>query len=129
MPAVHFCYHANLISTKIRDPTLTKHIHHLRVQMPKRFRTWVMKYNFSPTSFELMSNYGTDLDILQHFRIDPYSLRRLYIGDAMSVDSRMSKYIANNFPKLEDIAIESPVSFHSQWNSDGLVRTHFILLR
>ncbi|KAF3904182.1 hypothetical protein AA313_de0208976 [Arthrobotrys entomopaga] len=109
--------------TLIEEPTLTKHIHHLRVQMPKRFRTWVMKYNFSPLSFELISNYGTDLDILQHFRIDPYSLRRLYIGDAMSVDSRMCKYIANNFPKLEDVTIESPVSFHSQWNSDGLERT------
>ncbi|KAF3938084.1 hypothetical protein ABW19_dt0205469 [Dactylella cylindrospora] len=109
--------------TLSEDPTLIKHIQHLRVQMPKRFRTWVMKYNFSPTSFELVSNYGTDLDILQHFRIDPYSLRRLFIGDAMSVDSRMCKYIANNFPKLEDVTIESPVSFHSQWNSDGLERT------
>ncbi|EWC48671.1 hypothetical protein DRE_01893 [Drechslerella stenobrocha 248] len=109
--------------TLIEVPTLTKHIHHLRVQMPKRFRTWVMKYNFSPISFELVSGYGTDLDILQHFRINPYSLKRLYIGDAMSVDSRMCKYIANNFSKLEDITIESPVSFHSQWNSDGLERT------
>ncbi|KAK6350301.1 hypothetical protein TWF696_006532 [Orbilia brochopaga] len=117
--------------TLIEDATLTKHIRHLRVQMPKRFRTWIMKYNFSPTSFELVSSYGTDLDILQHFRIDPYSLRRLYIGDAMSVDSRMCKYIANNFPKLEDITIESPVSFHSQWNSDGLERTvsFFFVLR
>ncbi|KAF3175745.1 hypothetical protein TWF225_008855 [Orbilia oligospora] len=109
--------------TLIEDPALTKHIHHLRVQMPKRFRTWVMKYSFSPISFELVSNYGTDLDILQHFKIDPYSLKRLHVGDTMSVDSRMCKYIANNFPKLEDITIESPVSFHSQWNSDGLERT------
>ncbi|EPS43700.1 hypothetical protein H072_2314 [Dactylellina haptotyla CBS 200.50] len=109
--------------TLMLEPGLTKHIQHLRVQMPKRFRTWVMKYNFSPISFDLISSYGTDLDILQHFRIDPYSLRRLHIGDAMSVDSRMCKYIANNFPKLEDVTIESPVSFHSQWNSDGLERT------
>src|SRR5947208_1367613 len=103
-----------------RDPSLAKRIQHLRITMPKRFRTWSMKYDFAPESFSVSSAYGIDLDIFQHFKIGRYSLRRLYVRDAMNVDKHMYKYIAQTFPFLEELTIESPVSFHSQWNCDGL---------
>jgi len=67
------------------------------------------------------------MEMLDRFNIDRYCLKKLYLGDAMSVDLNLYIYISRTFPMLEDLTVESSLSFHSQWTGGNLVSYLYLL--
>lgn len=61
------------------------------------------------------------MEMLDRFNIDQYCLKKLYLGDAMSVDLNLYIYVSRTFPMLEDLTVESSLSFHSQCTGGNLV--------